>query len=83
MKSEAGREYAIYEPSGNEIRIHWNITKKYREDMDGTFRDYWETDEALCLIDDDRDTLIAKIKAENADQATAEALADGWINVRG
>jgi len=78
MKSEAGREYAIYEPSGNEVRIHWNISQKTR-DMDGQSIIYWETDEALCLVDDDRDTLIAKIMEEGADKSTAETLADGWV----
>ena len=59
MKTYAGREFDVYEPSGQELRIHWNIQEVPAfGDAEGT---QWEADEALCSIYDDRATLISKI----------------------
>lgn len=61
MKTQSNYEFSTYEPSGQELRIHWNIEQKTREGLDGTLESYWEADEALCLIHDNRSSLIEKI----------------------
>lgn len=61
MKTEAGRQFDVYEVSGQELRIHWNIEQKTKEIMDGEVVSYWEANEALCLKTDPRHTLISKI----------------------
>jgi hypothetical protein len=61
MKTEAGYELQTYEPSGQELRIHWNVEQKTKEVMDDETVTYWEADEALCKVTDDRPTLIEKI----------------------
>jgi hypothetical protein len=61
MKVSAGRPIDVYEPSGSELRIHWNIIEKTREESDGTTTTYWEADEALCDVAADRATLIETI----------------------
>jgi hypothetical protein len=61
MKTQAGYEFQTYEPSGQELRIHWNIEQKTKEDTDGEPITYWEADEALCNVYDNRATLIEKI----------------------
>ena len=63
MKTQADHEIQPYDVSGMELRIHWNIEQKTREDMDGGTHTYWEADEALCGRFDDRATLIEKIIA--------------------
>jgi hypothetical protein len=61
MKTQASYEFQTYESSGQELRIHWNIEQKSKEDTDGETLTYWEADEALCNVYDNRDTLIEKI----------------------
>lgn len=61
MKVSAGRQFETYEVSGQELRIHWNIVEKTRQEMDGSTVTFWEADEALCSRFDDRATLIEKI----------------------
>jgi predicted Mrr-cat superfamily restriction endonuclease len=61
MKTESGYEFQTYEPSGHELRIHWNIEQKTKEDMDGQVVTYWEANEALCNVLDNRSQLIQKI----------------------
>jgi hypothetical protein len=61
MKTYAGRQFETYETSGQELRIHWNIEQKSKEDTDGEPITYWEADEALCNVYDNRATLIEKI----------------------
>jgi predicted Mrr-cat superfamily restriction endonuclease len=61
MKTEAGYEFQTYEPSGHELRIHWNIEQKNKEVMDGEIITYWEANEALCNVYDNRSQLIEKI----------------------
>jgi hypothetical protein len=61
MKTEAGYEFQTYEASGQELRIHWNIEQKTKEMTDGEPVTYWEANEALCNVLEDRSTLIQKI----------------------
>jgi hypothetical protein len=61
MKTQAGYEFQTYEPSGHELRIHWNIEQKTKEVMDGEIITYWEANEALCNVYDNRSQLIEKI----------------------
>jgi hypothetical protein len=61
VKTEAGRQFDVYEVSGQELRIHWNIQQKTKEIMDGEVVAYWEANEALCNKSDDRAALISKI----------------------
>jgi hypothetical protein len=61
MKTEAGYELQTYEVSGQELRIHWNIEQKTKEDDEGNTTIYWQANEALCNKLDDRSTLIQKI----------------------
>jgi hypothetical protein len=61
MKTYAGRQFETYETSGQELRIHWNIEQKTKEDTGGETLTYWEADEALCNIVDSRSALIEKI----------------------
>lgn len=63
MKTQASREIQTYEPSGLEVRIHWNIEQKTRESTDGTPEVYWQADEAICEYHDTRASLIEKIIA--------------------
>jgi hypothetical protein len=61
MKTEAGYELQVYDVSGSELRIRWDIEQKTKEDMDGESVVYWQASEALCNKIDDRSTLIQKI----------------------
>jgi hypothetical protein len=61
MKTQASYEIEPYEVSGYELRVHWNIEEKTKEDMDGESVVYWQASEALCNKLDDRSTLIQKI----------------------
>jgi hypothetical protein len=61
MKTEAGYQFQTYEPSGHELRIHWNIVQKTKKEMDGETITYWEANEALCNVKDNRSQLIEKI----------------------
>jgi hypothetical protein len=61
MKTQASYEIQPYEVSEYELRIHWNIEQKTKEDMDGSTITYWEADEALCDRRDSRGALIEKI----------------------
>jgi hypothetical protein len=63
MKTQASYEIQTYEVSGYELRIHWNIEQKTREDMDGATVTFWEADEALCDRRDSRSQIIEKIMA--------------------
>jgi hypothetical protein len=61
MKTEAGYELQVYDVSGSELRIRWDIEQKTKEDIDGGSVVYWQASEALCNKLDDRSTLIQKI----------------------
>ncbi len=61
MKTESSYQFQVYEVSGQELRIHWNIEQKTKEIMEGESIIYWEANEALCNKTDDRNTLIQKI----------------------
>jgi hypothetical protein len=61
MKIQASYEIQTYEVSGYELRIHWNIEQKTREEMDGATVTFWEADEALCDRRDSRSQIIEKI----------------------
>lgn len=54
-------ELPVYQVSGDDLRIHWNSEQKTRTEMDGKITTYWEANEALCSIFDDRHILIEKI----------------------
>ena len=53
----------VYEVSGKELRIHWDITEVTREDMEGEIETFWTAQEALCRVSDVRNILIEKIMA--------------------
>jgi hypothetical protein len=61
MKTQASYEIQPYEVSGYDLRIHWNIEQKTREDMDGSTIAFWEANEALCDRRDSRGQIIEKI----------------------
>lgn len=61
MKTYAGQSFETYQVSGQELRIHWNIEEKTKEDTDGQTTTYWEADEALCNVKDSRAKLIEAI----------------------
>jgi hypothetical protein len=61
MKTQASYEIQPYEVSGYELRIHWNIEQKTKEDMDGSSISYWEANEVLCDRRDSRSQIIEKI----------------------
>lgn len=61
MKVYADIEPRVYEISGSELRIHWDIQQIEIPDMDGDTKIVWECNEALCNIYDDRSSLIEKI----------------------
>lgn len=60
MKIQAGYAIQTYEVSGRELRIHWNIEQKTRQDMHGEIQ-YWEANEALCGRNDTRSQIIEAI----------------------
>ena len=53
----------VYEVSGKELRIHWDITEVTREDPEGKPETFWTAQEALCRVSDVRNVLIEKIMA--------------------
>ena len=61
MKTQSSYEPQTYEVSGTELRVHWNIEQKTREDIDGTTITFWEANEALCDRNDNRNQMIEKI----------------------
>jgi hypothetical protein len=61
VKTESNYEFQTYEVSGQELRIHWNIATKTKNDMANKPVTYWEANEALCNKSDDRAALISKI----------------------
>lgn len=63
MKTQSNDPIQPYDVSGQELRIHWNITEQAKEGVDGEPYTYWEADEALCGLHDSRSTLIEKIIA--------------------
>lgn len=60
-KVQSQTELPVYQVSGDEVRIHWNSTQKTRTNLDGETTTYWEANEALCSIFDNRHILIEKI----------------------
>jgi len=63
MKVQFTSEPDVYEVSGQELRIHWDITEVTREDMEGNPETFWQASEALCRVSDVRNVLIEKIMA--------------------
>lgn len=61
MKTQANYQIQLYEVSGKELRIHWNIQQITKESIDGEAYTAWEANEALCLKTDSRSSLIEKI----------------------
>jgi hypothetical protein len=61
MKTQASYEIEPYEVSGYELRVHWDIEKKTKEDMNGATITFWEANEALCNRKDSRAQIIEKI----------------------
>ena len=61
MKTQASYEIQPYEVSGYELRIHWDIEQKTREDINGSTTTFWEANEALCDRRDSRSQIIEKI----------------------
>lgn len=61
MRTQASHEIQTYEVSEYELRIHWNIEQKTKEDIDGSTITYWEANEALCDRRDSRSQIIEKI----------------------
>jgi thioesterase domain-containing protein len=61
MKVQANREIEVYEVSGQELRVHWSIQQKTKENLQGEEETYWEAVEALCSKSDGRTELIEKI----------------------
>lgn len=61
MKTYADHPFDTYEPSGCEVRIHWNIKEVPAPSMDDEARTQWEANEAVCGYHDDRGTLISTI----------------------
>jgi hypothetical protein len=56
MKIYAGREIEVYEVSGQELRIHWDIIKIIKDNETS-----WEANEAICGVSDSRSSIIEKI----------------------
>ena len=56
MKVYSNDKPEVYAVSGQELRIHWNITEIERDEDT-----VWEANEALCNVKDTRDTMIEKI----------------------
>jgi len=61
MKVYSQEQPDAYAVSGNELRVHWNITEVSKQDMDGNAETVWEANESLCNRFDDRATLIENI----------------------
>lgn len=64
MKSFSSTEPLVFDISGNELRIHWNIEKIEKiSELDSEITYTWVANEAVCNTFDDRDTIISKIIA--------------------
>lgn len=61
MKVYSGEMPKVYDVSGQELRIHWDMKEVQSTGIDETVITQWECNEALCLVSDDRSTLIEKI----------------------
>jgi len=79
MKTQAGYGIQPYEVSGHEVRIHWNIEQKTRQDMQGDIV-YWEANEAVCNINDSRSSLIEKIIASVYSVSSEIATINNQVN---
>jgi hypothetical protein len=60
MKVWSNEKPNVYEVSGNELRIRWDIQEIIKNEMDNSEK-IWEANEAVCNRFDDRSTLIEKI----------------------
>lgn len=60
MKVWSNIKPELYDVSGQELRIRWDIHEVTKEGMEGV-ETFWEANEALCNRFDDRSTLIEKI----------------------
>lgn len=61
MKTQAGYQLQAYEVSGKDLRIHWEIEEKTKEGLEGVPIVYWEANEALCDVLDNRNQIIEKV----------------------
>jgi hypothetical protein len=81
MKTYSNWQLPQFQVSAHEVRIHWNSVELPPRDDDATPQ--YEASEALCLVADSREDVIAKISASAAENGEpddfAEALADAWI----
>lgn len=62
MKTQSNDQPQVYEVSGQELRVHFNVEQITREGIDGP-ETFWQADEALCHVADSRSALIEKIIA--------------------
>jgi len=61
MKAYSQTEPKTFAVSGDELRIHWDVSKLTMKDMDDVEQTQWVANEALALVHDDRKTLIERI----------------------
>lgn len=61
MKMQSTNKPEAYAVSGRELRIRWNIEQVTREGIDGEPETFWQANEALCGVSDQRHILIEKI----------------------
>jgi predicted Mrr-cat superfamily restriction endonuclease len=61
VKTYSTIEPKVYDVSGMELRIHWNIKQVPAPAMAEDQAMQWEANEALCCIFDERGVLISKI----------------------
>ena len=64
MKVNANRKIETYEPSGTEVRIHWDITSGQKEQPDGTLTVEYFADCAVCPTVANRSEIIESIISE-------------------
>ena len=61
MKAFFDTKPAVYEASGDELRIRWDIEEVAAPSMDDEPRTQWCANESVCSIFDNRSALISKI----------------------
>lgn len=77
MKTQSKYEFQPYEISGKEVRFHWDVSSFVVEDDPDL---HWKAEEALCLLSDDNDTMLAKIVGEGCSVDLASTLVNAYNN---
>lgn len=66
---------------GARVHIHFNEIYEQREDM-GEMRGIYSYNEAVCHVNDDRNTILNKIISVGGTVEQSEELTEGWFRLK-